>query len=85
MLRAIPKLKSAWQLAQSGRIGFEKLQTAASYQCVRLASSEHLSERHELPQAAQVVVCGGGVVGCSVAYHLAKLGWTDVIVLEQGR
>jgi glycine cleavage system aminomethyltransferase T/glycine/D-amino acid oxidase-like deaminating enzyme len=30
-----------------------------------------------------VVVVGGGVAGCSVAYHLARLGWTDVVVLEQ--
>ncbi|XP_065914697.1 pyruvate dehydrogenase phosphatase regulatory subunit, mitochondrial-like [Dysidea avara] len=36
------------------------------------------------PDQCQVVVCGGGVVGCSVAYHLTKLGWTDVVVLEQG-
>ena len=32
---------------------------------------------------AQVVVIGGGVVGCSVLYHLTKLGWTDVILLER--
>ncbi|MFO1402763.1 MAG: FAD-dependent oxidoreductase [Steroidobacteraceae bacterium] len=32
---------------------------------------------------ARVVVIGGGVVGCSVLYHLAKLGWTDVILLER--
>ncbi|GAA4447970.1 GcvT family protein [Phytohabitans houttuyneae] len=32
---------------------------------------------------ARVVVVGGGVAGCSVAYHLARLGWTDVVVLEQ--
>jgi glycine/D-amino acid oxidase-like deaminating enzyme len=32
-----------------------------------------------------VVVCGGGVVGASVAYHLAKKGWNDVVLLEQGR
>jgi len=38
-----------------------------------------------LPDQSRVVVCGGGVIGCSVAYHLAKLGWTDVLVLEQGR
>ena len=31
------------------------------------------------------MVCGGGIVGCSVAYHLAKLGWKDVLLLEQGR
>ena len=38
-----------------------------------------------LPRDAQVVVCGGGVVGASVAYHLPKCGYTDVILLEQGR
>jgi glycine cleavage system aminomethyltransferase T/glycine/D-amino acid oxidase-like deaminating enzyme len=39
----------------------------------------------DLPQRAQVVIVGGGAVGCSVAYHLAKLGWTDVVLLEQGQ
>ncbi|HEX4470651.1 MAG TPA: FAD-dependent oxidoreductase [Nocardioides sp.] len=39
----------------------------------------------ELPSRARVVVVGGGVVGCSVAYHLTKLGWSDVLLLEQGR
>jgi glycine cleavage system aminomethyltransferase T/glycine/D-amino acid oxidase-like deaminating enzyme len=38
-----------------------------------------------LPARAQVVIIGGGVVGTSVAYHLTKLGWTDVLLLEQGR
>ncbi|MBJ7355852.1 FAD-dependent oxidoreductase [Nocardioides sp.] len=38
----------------------------------------------DVPARAQVVVVGGGVVGCSVAYHLTKLGWTDVLLLEQG-
>ena len=37
-----------------------------------------------LPERAQVVVIGGGVIGASVAYHLTKLGVTDVLVLEQG-
>ncbi|GII93451.1 GcvT family protein [Sinosporangium siamense] len=36
-----------------------------------------------LPQSAQAVVIGGGVAGCSVAYHLARLGWTDVVLLER--
>ena len=33
----------------------------------------------------RVVVIGGGIAGCSVAYHLARLGWTDVVVLERDR
>jgi len=32
---------------------------------------------------AKVVVIGGGVVGCSVLYHLTKFGWTDVVLLER--
>ena len=36
-----------------------------------------------LPQHAKAVIIGGGVVGCSVAYHLTKLGWTDVVLLER--
>ena len=39
----------------------------------------------ELPKEAKAVIIGGGVVGCSVAYHLAKLGWTDVVLLERKR
>lgn len=38
-----------------------------------------------LPARAQIVVIGGGVVGTSVAYHLTKLGRTDVVLLEQGQ
>jgi 4-methylaminobutanoate oxidase (formaldehyde-forming) len=37
----------------------------------------------ELPSQARAVVIGGGIVGCSTAYHLAKLGWTDVIIIER--
>jgi len=38
-----------------------------------------------LPQRARVVVVGGGVIGCSVAYHLAHMGWKDVVLLERDR
>ena len=37
----------------------------------------------DLPKRARVVIVGGGVIGCSVAYHLAKLGWSDVVLLER--
>ncbi|HYE90016.1 MAG TPA: FAD-dependent oxidoreductase, partial [Terriglobales bacterium] len=36
-----------------------------------------------LPTHARVVVIGGGIAGCSVAYHLTKLGWRDVVLLER--
>ncbi len=37
----------------------------------------------DLPKQANVIVIGGGVIGCSIAYHLAKLGWSDVVLLER--
>jgi 4-methylaminobutanoate oxidase (formaldehyde-forming) len=37
------------------------------------------------PTQARVVVIGGGIVGCSVVYHLCKLGWTDVVLLERAK
>jgi glycine cleavage system aminomethyltransferase T/glycine/D-amino acid oxidase-like deaminating enzyme len=39
----------------------------------------------ELPGRARVVIIGGGVIGCSVAYHLAHEGWTDVVLVERDR
>ena len=39
----------------------------------------------ELPSSAKIVIIGGGIVGCSVAYHLGKMGLTDVLLLEQGK
>ena len=48
-------------------------------------SRYYSTEPASLPDHSQVVICGGGVIGCSVAYHLAKIGWNDVVLLEQGR
>ena len=39
----------------------------------------------QFPSQAKIVIVGGGIAGCSVAYHLAKLGQTDVVLLEQGK
>jgi 4-methylaminobutanoate oxidase (formaldehyde-forming) len=39
----------------------------------------------ELPTHKQVVIIGGGVIGCSIAYHLTKLGWHDIVLLERAQ
>ena len=36
-----------------------------------------------IPQEADVVIIGGGVIGCSVAYHLGKLGWKNIVLIER--
>jgi glycine cleavage system aminomethyltransferase T/glycine/D-amino acid oxidase-like deaminating enzyme len=41
--------------------------------------------RAELPDSARCVIVGGGVGGASLAYHLAKLGWSDVVLLERSQ
>jgi glycine cleavage system aminomethyltransferase T/glycine/D-amino acid oxidase-like deaminating enzyme len=41
------------------------------------------AQPNPVPDRARVVIVGGGVIGCSVAYHLAHLGWTDVVLIEQ--
>ena len=47
------------------------------------AASPPTTEKDPVKSSAQVVVIGGGVVGASVLYHLTKLGWTDVMLLER--
>lgn len=39
----------------------------------------------QVPTQAQVVIIGGGIVGCSTAYHLVEMGWKDVVLLERKR
>ncbi|WP_439815185.1 GcvT family protein [Zavarzinia sp. CC-PAN008] len=46
-------------------------------------ADESIAAAGRVPSHARVVVIGGGIVGCSVAYHLAKSGCTDVVLLEQ--
>ena len=44
---------------------------------------DEASNKKTLPSHAKVVVIGGGVVGCSILFHLAKFGWKDVVLLER--
>ncbi len=37
-----------------------------------------------MQDSAQVVIVGGGIIGCSTAYHLTKMGWKDVVIVEKG-
>ena len=37
----------------------------------------------QLPKKTRVVIVGGGVIGCSIAYHLTKIGWDDIVLLER--
>ena len=43
-----------------------------------------MSTNKELPSEAKIVIIGGGIIGCSTAYHLAKMGCNDVVLLEKG-
>ncbi|MGZ3650537.1 MAG: GcvT family protein [Bdellovibrionota bacterium] len=44
-----------------------------------------MSFNQQTPKEARVVIVGGGIIGCSVAYHLAHMGWKDVVLLERDR
>ena len=39
--------------------------------------------KDNIPTSAKVVVIGGGIAGCSVAYHLTEFGWNDIVLLER--
>ena len=47
------------------------------------SKSDKKDENSKLPSHARVVVIGGGVVGCSILYHLTLHGWKDVVLLEK--
>ena len=36
-----------------------------------------------IPERTRVVIVGGGIIGCSIAYHLAHMGWKDIVLLER--
>jgi glycine cleavage system aminomethyltransferase T/glycine/D-amino acid oxidase-like deaminating enzyme len=43
-----------------------------------------MARNSQLPQKCRLVIVGAGIVGCSLAYHLTKLGWRDIVVVDQG-
>jgi heterotetrameric sarcosine oxidase gamma subunit len=58
------------------------MDNARFYRAMPDDSGAH-SMSNSFPTQAQVVIVGGGIIGCSLAYHLTKLGWKDVVVLER--
>lgn len=48
-----------------------------------IPKTDEAAQGKPLPSHAKVVVIGGGVVGCSILFHLAKFGWKDVVLLER--
>ena len=44
-----------------------------------------MSNNKDLPGQARIVIIGGGIIGCSTAYHLAKMGVSEVVLLEKHR
>jgi heterotetrameric sarcosine oxidase gamma subunit len=55
------------------------------HQPARFFSSSSFQQQVELPEHANVVIVGGGIIGTSVAYHLGKLGIQDVVLLERDK
>jgi len=48
-------------------------------------TEQKTTDKKNLPKKAKVVIIGGGVIGCSTAYHLAKLGWKDIVLYERAQ
>lgn len=67
------------QIAKMFRLHSKKLLAVAGARTAAAAASSAV----DLPDSARVVVVGGGIIGCSVAYHLAHMGCENVVLLER--
>ena len=46
-------------------------------------TTQSSNQQQNVPKSGEIVIVGAGAIGSSVAYHLAKCGWKDIVVLEQ--
>ena len=74
-----------FDFAGYARKHFDRLLAAAERPGVRVAAGGRRVPRAELPDSARCVIIGGGVGGTSLAYHLAELGWDDVVLLDRNQ
>ena len=83
--RFMQNLKCHYQIVGSGSV--VRCVTGRRHQTeqTRLYTIVQPGDLSLVPKQARVVIAGGGIIGTSVAYHLAERGWTDVVLLEQGR
>ena len=47
--------------------------------------STHNEQNRSIPSSVRVVICGGGLIGTSIAYHLAQLGYKDAVLLTKNK
>ncbi|CAL1532543.1 unnamed protein product [Lymnaea stagnalis] len=89
MLRLNPHILRILQNEFPQHVGPDASKFSILKECHRALSTtpflSSLDGKTGLPSQTRVVICGGGILGSSVAYHLAQRGWTDVVILEQGR
>ena len=55
-----------------------------SYGLQRYLSVTQTDHQKDLPSRSEIVIAGAGAIGSSIAYHLTKCGWKDVLLIEQG-